>query len=183
MHAHQRPILGAVLLLGVMLALAPMLATAENLGPGGGARVIAGDEVVGPYRLFVTASPEPAQIGQVTFVVRVSDGKSGEKVKDADVRVALVLTDVRLEQAATHQDAGSPIDYAAHMQVDQPGQYDGMIRVVAAQGLAELRFTQRILPPRSTSTLFILALPFVAALLILGGLWYFRAGGRTAGPQ
>jgi hypothetical protein len=55
--------------------------------------------------------------------------------------------------------------------------------VVAAQGPAELRFTQRILPPRSTSTLFILALPFVAALLILGGLWYFRAGGRTAGPQ
>lgn len=169
-----------VFLLALIVALAPGSAVAENLGPGGGTRVIAGDEPVGPYRLFVTASPEPAQVGPVTFAVRVSDGKSGEKVKDAEVQVVLALpgTDVRLEAAATHQDAGNPVDYAAHMQIGEPGQYDGLIRVRAGQGAAELRFTQRILPPRTTSTLLVVALPFVAALLILGGLWFYRSTAR-----
>ncbi len=176
-----RPVLGLVLLLTILLAVAPTYVAAENLGPGGGTRVIAGDEVAGPYRLYVTASPEPAQIGPVTIVVRVSDIQSGEKVKDAQVRVELALPadGLRLERAATHEDAASPIDYAAHIPVAQAGQYDGVIRVSATQGVAELRFTQRVLPPRTTSTLLILALPFVAGLLILGGLWYFRAGPRT----
>ena len=167
-------------MLGIIFALTQTRVAAENLGPGGGTRVIAGDEAVGPYRLFVTASPEPAQIGPVTIVVRISDAKSGEKVKDAQVRVELALpaADLRLEAAATHEDAASPIDYAAHIPVAQAGQYDGLIHVSAAQGAAELRFTQRVLPPRAASTLLILALPFVAGLLILGGLWYFRAGPR-----
>jgi hypothetical protein len=169
-------------LLALIAALAPASAAAENLGPGGGTRVIAGDEPVGPYRLFVTASPEPAQVGPVTFAVRISDGKSGEKVKDAEVQIVLALpgTDVRLEAAATHRDAGNPVDYAAHMQIGEPGQYDGLIRVNAGPGPAELRFTQRILAPRTTSTLLVLALPFVAALLFLGGFWFYRSTARPA---
>ncbi|MEJ5199526.1 MAG: hypothetical protein WHX53_11435 [Anaerolineae bacterium] len=166
-----------IFLLALIAALMPWTAAAENLGPGGGTRVIAGDEVVGPYRLFVTSSPEPAQIGPVTIAVRVGDGKSDEKIRDAQVRITLTLpgSNVRLEAAATHADAGNPIDYAAHIQIDQPGLYEGTIRIEAAQGPAELRFTQRILPPRTTSTLLVLALPFVAALLILAGFWYFRS--------
>ena len=175
----------AVLWLGLALVLAPAYTrvAAENLGPGGGTRVIAGDEVAGPYRLYVVSSPEPAQIGPVTIVVRITDGKSGEKVKDAEVRVELALptAGLRLAGAATHGDAASPIDYAVHIPITQAGRYDGLIRVSAAQGMAELRFTQRVLPPRATSTLLILALPFVAGLLILGGLWYFRVGPRVAG--
>jgi len=165
-----------------LLAVVPTDVAAENLGPGGGTRVIAGDEVAGPYRLYVVSAPEPAQIGPVTIVVRITDAKSGEKVKDAQVGVELALAEpsVRLAGAATHQDAGNLIDYAAHIPVAQAGQYDGVIRVSAAQGVAELRFTQRVLPPRTTSTLLVLALPFVAGLLILGGLWYFRAGGRSS---
>jgi hypothetical protein len=179
---YASAIFRAILLLGIIFALTQMHVAAENLGPGGGTRVIAGDEVAGPYRLYVVSSPEPAQIGPVTIVVRVSDIQSGEKVKDAQVRVELALPadGLRLEAAATHEDAASPIDYAAHIPVAQAGQYDGLIRVSAAQGVAELRFTQRVLPPRATSTLLILALPFVAGLLILGGLWYFRAGPRAA---
>jgi hypothetical protein len=166
----------------LMLALvwAPGCAHAENLGPGGGTRVIAGDDSVGPYRLFITASPEPAYTGQVTFMVRITDPKTGEKVKDAAVRVLLALPEsgAQVEAAATHQDAGSAVDYAAHLQIAQPGQYDGVIHVAASQGPAELRFTQRVLSPRTTSALLILALPFVAVLLILGGFWYFRSGVR-----
>lgn len=180
---YASAILRAVLLLGIIFALTQTRVVAENLGPGGGTRVIAGDEVAGPYRLYVVSSPEPAQIGPVTIVVRITDGKSGEKVKDAEVRVELALpaAGLRLEEAATHGDAASPIDYAVHIPITQAGRYDGLIRVSAAQGMAELRFTQRVLPPRATSTLLILALPFVAGLLILGGLWYFRVGPRAAG--
>ncbi|MGC8781417.1 MAG: hypothetical protein ACP5UQ_11175 [Anaerolineae bacterium] len=168
-------------LAAVIAALAPIVAAAENLGPGGGTRVIAGDEIVGPYRLFVTASPEPAQAGPVTFAVRVGDARSDEKIRDAEVRITLALpgSDVRLEAAATHKDAGNPVDYAAHMQIDQPGLYEGTIRIDAARGPAELRFTQRILAPRTTSTLLVLALPFAAALVILAGLWFYRSTARA----
>jgi hypothetical protein len=166
----------------VLAICVPSAAHAENLGPGGGTRVIAGDETFGPYRLFVTSSPAPAQTGKVTFVARITDPKTGATVKDADVRVSLSLpdTDVRLDAAATHQDAGNPVDYAAHVQIDQPGQYDGVLRVSAAAGPTEITFVQPVMAPRSTSMLLILALPFVAALVILGGFWYFRFGSRNA---
>jgi len=103
--------LGAVWVAG-MLAVAPPAARAENLGPGGGTRIIVGDEIVGPYRLLVTVAPEPAQVGVVTFVVRISDPASDEKVRDADVTVELVHSEdgTILTEAATHQSSGNPID-------------------------------------------------------------------------
>ena len=109
--------------LACLFAGLPPATHAENLGPGGGSRIIVGDEVVGPYRLLVTTTPEPAQVGTVTFVVRISDPSSDEKVLDADVAVELVHTEngIRLTGDATHNNAGNPIDYAAHMQIDNPG--------------------------------------------------------------
>ena len=121
-----RRLAGLILLAALFSLLIDGSARAENLGPGGGSRVIAGDEAVGPYRLFITSSPDPAQPGKVTFVVRITDPKTGETVKTADVRVALALPESRvaLDAAATHEDAGNPVDYAAHVQIDQPGQYE-----------------------------------------------------------
>lgn len=171
---------GLVLVCLAVAALAPAHVSGENLGPGGGSRVIAGDEMVGPYRLFITSAPEPAQVGMVTYVVRITDPKTNETVKDADVHVSLTLADpaVALEDAVTHANSGNPVDYAAHIQMAQPGQYDGLIRVQGAAGSAEVRFVQRVLAPRGTSTLLVLALPFVVGLGVLGGLWYFRSGSR-----
>ena len=57
----------------ILTAAGAGAARAENLGPGGGTRIVIGDQVVGPYLLLVTTSPEPAQVGLVTVVVRVSD--------------------------------------------------------------------------------------------------------------
>jgi hypothetical protein len=173
---------GLILLAALLSLLTGSPARAENLGPGGGTRVIAGDEVVGPYRLFITSSPDPAQPGKVTFVVRITDPKTGETVKTADVHVSLTLPEssVTLAAPATHEDAGSPVDFAAHVQIDQPGQYEGIVRVTAAAGPAEVKFIQRVLTPRTTSTLVVLALPFAAALALLGGFWYLRARPRAA---
>ena len=180
-----RRLAGLILLAALFSLLIDGPSRAENLGPGGGSRVIAGDEAVGPYRLFITSSPDPAQPGKVTFVARIIDPKTGETVKTADVRVSLALPEssVTLDAPATHEDAGNPVDFAAHVQVVQPGQYEGIIRVSAAAGPAEVKFLQRVLTPRTTSTLLVLALPFAAALAILGGFWYLRAKSRAAPRQ
>lgn len=159
----------------VALAVPPVMA--ENLGPGGGTRVIAGDQLFGPYKLFITVSPEPAQIGTVTFVVRVSDAQSGEKVRDAAVAVELVDTETgaRVRGVATHADAGNPLDYAAHLAVEQPGAWDGIIQVSGPAGAAEVVFLQRVLPARQWGTLFLVAAPFVVILSVLGALWIVRS--------
>lgn len=157
------------------------LACAENLGPGGGTRVIAGDQLFGPYRLYITSAPEPAQVGIVTFVVRVSDAGSGEKVRDAQVSVELVdsKTGATLQGTATHNNAGNPIDYAAHIAIDQAGAWDGTIRVRGTAGEAEVRFLQRVTTPRQTGTLIAVGLPFAVILGALAVLWLVRARGRS----
>jgi hypothetical protein len=168
----------AALLLASLL-VAPQ-AQAENLGPGGGTRVIVGDEIVGPYRILFTSSPEPAQIGRVTFLVRLSDPKTDEKVRDAEVVVDLKHseTGATLSQAAAHADAGNPTDYVAHVQLDQPGQWEGVLRVRGPAGSAELPFMQRISPKRQLSTLVIAGAPFLVVLGLLAGLWFARSGSR-----
>jgi hypothetical protein len=163
----------------ISVFLAPH-AQAENLGPGGGTRVIVGDEIVGPYRLLFTSSPEPAQVGKVTFDVRLSDPKTDEKVRDAEVVVDLKHseTGATLSQAATHADAGNPTDYVAHLQLDQPGQWEGVLRVRGPAGSAELPFMQRVTPKRQLSTLVIAGAPFLVVLALLAGLWFARSGSR-----
>ena len=168
----------AALLLASLL-LAPQ-AQAENLGPGGGTRVIAGDESIGPYRVLFTSSPEPAQVGKVTLVVRLSDPKTGEKIRDAEALIELKHseTGATLSQAATHANAGNPTDYAAHFQLDQPGQWEGILRVRGSAGSAELPFMQRISPKRQLSTLVIAGAPFLVVLGLLAALWFARSGSQ-----
>lgn len=175
----MRKVLSLLALLLLSCTCAP-LARAENLGPGGGTRVIAGDQLFGPYRLYITASPEPAVVGSVTFMVRVSDAASGEKVRDAEVMVELVHSASRaaLRSAATHADAGNEIDYAAHITVEQAGLWDGVIRVAGPSGPAEVTFLQRVASPRQASTLIAVALPFIVILGGLGGLWLARSSNR-----
>jgi hypothetical protein len=168
----------AALLLASLL-LAPQ-AQAENLGPGGGTRVIAGDESIGPYRVLFTSSPEPAQVGKVTLVVRLSDPMTGEKIRDAEALIELKHseTGATLSQAATHANAGNPTDYAAHFQLDQPGQWEGILRVRGSAGSAELPFMQRISPKRQLSTLVIAGAPFLVVLGLLAALWFARSGSQ-----
>lgn len=168
----------------LLLFLIPLPACAENLGPGGGTRIITGDQVVGPYRLLITSSPEPAVVGTVTFAVRVSDPASGEKIRDAEITVQLThnATGAILKQAATHADAGNLIDYAAHIVIEQAGTWEGVITVVGPAGPAEVTFLQRVSPPRQMSTLIIAAIPFLVLLGVLGGLWLARSGGRRSSP-
>ena len=163
----------------VFLLLTPH-AHAENLGPGGSTRIIVGDEIVGPYRMLFTVSPDPAQVGLVTFVVRLSDPKTDEKVRDAEITVELTQSEsgATLAHAVTHADAGNPTDYAAHVQVDQAGQWQGILRVRGPAGTAETPFILRVVPKRQLSTLVIAGVPFLVVLGLLAGLWFARSGSR-----
>jgi hypothetical protein len=163
----------------VLVGISPVV-HAENLGPGGGSRIVVGDEVVGPYRLLVTTAPEPAQVGVVTFVVRISDPATDEKERDADVTVELVHSEDGsvVTAAATHNDSGNPVDYAAHIQIEKPGVYNTVIRIVGPAGPAEVSFTQRVAAKRGVGTLLIIGVPFLAVLGILASLWLRRSSPR-----
>lgn len=171
----------AVAILSVLTAGA---AAAENLGPGGGSRLIVGDEIVGPYRLLVTSSPNPAATGTVTFLVRVTDPQSGAKVRDAQVEVELSKADepTVLKQVATHQNAGNDVDYVAHIQVEKAGSWDGVVRVNSGLGASEVKFLQPVSPPRSLSTVILVGIPFAVMLAVFGAMYFVRTGGRKQAP-
>jgi hypothetical protein len=155
---------------------------AENLGPGGGTRILAGDQIIGPYRIYATVSPEPAYTGTLTFVVRVRDHQTNRIVPDAEITVTLTdpsdPTNV-LSSAASHTDAGNPVDYAAHILVDRPASYAGRILVRGSAGEAELTFIEPVSPPRRLGGALLAGVPFLVVLVVLGGIWYARSGKRT----
>ncbi len=144
--------------------------------------MIAGDQVFGPYRLYVTASPDPAVVGTVTFVARVSDAASAEKLRDVEVTVELVnsASGAILHQVATHEDAGNPIDYAAHIAITEAGAWDGRIQVRGAAGASEVAFLLRVSPERRLVTLIAVGIPFVVILAGLGGVWWWRSSRQRA---
>lgn len=153
---------------------------AENFGPGGGSRILAGDQVIGPYQILATVAPEPAQIGTLTFAVRVSDPATGEKLRDVQVTVRLAHGESKTELIgeATHKDAGNAVDYVGHMVVEQAGTWNGTLTITGAAGKAELPFVQRVAAPRGFSTVILVGIPFAVVLAVLGGYWYLRTGSR-----
>jgi hypothetical protein len=157
----------------LLLALTARAAAAENLGPGG-SRVLIGDQVAGPYRLLVTSSPNPAATGTVTFVVRVSDPQSGVIARDAQVEVELVKGATTLRQVATHEDAGSPVDFAAHIAITEEGSWNGAVRVVGPLGTSEAKFLQQVTAPRALNTVILVGIPFVAILVVFVAFWLAR---------
>ncbi len=173
----------ALVIITMLLTLSALPTHAENLGPGGGTRIITGDEVVGPYRLLITAAPEPAQVGTLTIVVRVNDANTGRRVDDATIQVELTqgASGLRLTEAATHANAGNEIDYAAHFAVDQPGTWDGQVRVAGPAGMAEVSFVQRVQAQRQVGVLIAAGIPFIVILGVLAGLWLVRSGRKR--PQ
>ena len=55
----------------------------------GGTRVIVGDQVVGAYQIWLTTSPEPAQVGTLTIDVRLTDPRTGQKEANATIDLQL----------------------------------------------------------------------------------------------
>ena len=170
-----------LLLIILLLTLLTMRAVrAEDLGPGGGSRLILGDELVGPYRILATSSPNPATKGVVTYVVRVTDPTTGERVRDAQIEIELRQADgaAVVRDSATHDDAGNDIDYAAHISLEQEGSWNGVLRVTGSRGTSETAFVQNVTPQRTLSTVILVGIPFVVMLAVFGAVYFVRSGGR-----
>jgi hypothetical protein len=180
-----RVVLLFAIVLGMVLARGAGSVDAENLGPGGGTRIIVGDEVVGPYRLLVTSAPEPAQVGTVTFVVRVSDPQSGEKERNAQITVELIHSETgeKLTGVITHRDAGNPIDYALHLLIEQPGVYNGTLHISGPAGVSEVTFTQQVLARRQLVAVLEIGLPFAVVLGLLAYIALRRSGSQPQAPM
>jgi len=187
-HKSATPAWRWVLLAAIILTLVILTtraAAAENLGPGGGSRLILGDELVGPYRILATSSPNPATSGTVTYIIRLTDPESGAKVKDAQVEVELTLADGNaagtvVKGTATHKDSGNDVDYAAHLPLQQEGSWNGVLRVTGSLGSSESQFVQNISPQRTISTVILVGIPFVVMLGVFAAMYFVRAGGRKA---
>jgi hypothetical protein len=157
----------------LLVILGARAAWAENLGPGG-SRVIIGDQVVGPYRLLVTSSPNHATTGTVTFVVRVSDPRSGAIVRDAVVEVTLTKGATSVVMPATHEDAGNAVDYAAHVDLVEQGSWNGVLRVTGPAGTSEAPFLQQVTTPRTLNTVILVGIPFAAIIVVFVAMWLVR---------
>jgi hypothetical protein len=161
------------------LMLLALLSTGV-LASDGGTRVIVGDEPVGPYRLYFITAPDPAHTGIVSYIARLSDGASDEKIRGATVTVELTNEETGevLTRTATHM-AEDAIDYVAHVTVEDAGTWNGVLRIDGPAGPIESRWTQEVVAERRASTLAALGLPFLVILMGLGGFWVIRSRRAT----
>ncbi len=168
--------LAVALIAAALLLTAPFPVSAENLGPGGGSRVIVGDQVVGAYQIWMTTSPEPVQVGTLTLDIRLTDPRTGQKDTNATIDVQLTnSSDGSIINAqATHHDSGNAIDYASHIQIDVPASYNAAVHVNGPAGVSDVNFVVPVLAARSATTLLLIGLPFLVVLGIAGGIWYRR---------
>lgn len=162
-------------LVGLVAVLVFAVLAGGVIASDGGTRVIVGDEPVGPYRLYFITAPDPAHTGIVTYIARLTDGATGEKIRNAEVTVELTNAETGevLTRNGTHLSEDA-IDYVAHVTIEKAGTWNGVLRVNGPAGPIESKFLQEVTTQRSAFTLAALGLPFLVVLLGLGGYWVIR---------
>lgn len=152
----------------------PVLAS----GPGeGGTQVKINNEVTGPYTLLVSTGPQPLEVGQINVWVRVK-----ETVKNQTLAGAVVTVEATppwggpaLSAPATHENAGNPFNYLAHLQLDDPGEWQITVSVEDEPGIATVSFTETVIGGSNMPILIGLTVPFV--ILLLGvGVYLYKKG-------
>jgi hypothetical protein len=165
---------GLVILLWLTYAW-PALA----IGPGtGGSRIRVDNKQVGPFVLLVATSPLPVTVGQMSIWVRVTGSQNDDLRRDALVVATATLRDggATVSGQGTHQNAGNNFDYVAHLEVQQPGQWDITISVEDELGEAEIAFTETVAGGLSIGLIIGIAVPFVALAVVVGIYLWRRSG-------
>ena len=166
--------------MGLCLAsglLQPALAS----GPGtGGSKIRVSDEVVGPYILLVATSPLPVTVGQMSVWVRVTDPATNQLQREALIMIEATPQSggPTLTAQATHKNAGNNYDYVAHFEVEEPGQWDVVVRVEDELGEAEVAFSETVSQGLSVELLIGVAIPFVV-LAFMAGVYLWRRSGQA----
>ncbi len=132
------------------------------------------DQVVGPYRVTVTTSPNPLRTGIADVSAIVLEGVD-QLVPDADVRVQAAPAARPADVAgypATHANATNKQYYAANVRVPDAGRWLFTIQVQGPQGGGEVHFSADVSAALLGFTPFELActiIPIAVVGLILVG--------------
>ncbi|MCB0208038.1 MAG: hypothetical protein KDJ52_01835 [Anaerolineae bacterium] len=180
-HYILRPTVGVVLIALLFLMVAqPLLAS----GPGtGGSKIQVDNEAAGPYMLLVATSPLPVTVGQMSVWVRVMDTKGETALRDAVVQIEATPSGggEPIVGQATHQNAGNAIDYVAHLDVQQTGNWDVKVTIEDDLGEAEVAFTETVAGGVSTGLIIGLGLPFIFLLIVVGVYMWRRSASAGEG--
>jgi hypothetical protein len=145
-------------------------------GPGqGGRRIRLDNAPAGPYRLRVITSPTPPLVEQLYLEVRVTDADKGEPILNAYVMTVATPIDgsgQAVEAEATHEFAPISSDYAAHLKVNEVGQWEVEVLVQGDLGEGSASFTERVTSRNTIGPLLSVAVP-IAALLALGLIFFW----------
>lgn len=135
---------------------------------------------LGPMSILVATSPMTATVGQMSVWVRVTDSRTKRLLDDARVTVEAGPkgVDPALSVQATHENAGNAVDYLAHLDLDEAGEWDFTVLVERKQWLIDVGFTETVAPGPNITILVGLAVILVISAVIVGGyLWRWLAAG------
>lgn len=174
-------ILCGLMVLTVAIQPLPTLAT----GPGtGGSKIQIDNAEVGPYVLLVATSPQPLAVGQMSVWVRVIDAESSKARRDAQVLVqATPMSEgEQIAGQGSHQNAGNDIDYVAHLDVEQAGEWNFTIMIEDELGEAQVDFTDTVSTGSNLGLILSLSIPFIV-LTVVVGIYLWQKSARSAGKE
>lgn len=169
--------ISAILIFGFLfLSFAPSL---YAIGPGtGSSRIRIDSEPIGPYVLLVATSPLPITVGQMNVWVRVMDTEGRQALRDAVVNIEATPVNggEMVTGMATHQNAGNEIDYVAHLEVEQAGDWQVRVTVENELGQAEVSFNETVTSSLNLGMIIGMGVPFVVLIVVVGVYLWRRSG-------
>ncbi|MGH2625892.1 MAG: hypothetical protein ACRDHY_04490 [Anaerolineales bacterium] len=160
----------------VLLAL-PLAAHAQEPGTGG-RQIRLEDAPAGPYRVRALTSPIPPTVGELFVEVRVTDPAIGAVTEGVEVEILaspLEGEGTGLTVPARTDLAPTPREFAALLQVPEPGFWRVVVRVHGPQGSGQAEFVERVVA--NTHWIHILSVGAPLAGL-LGLLWFYTRARR-----
>ena len=136
-----------LLIVGVWLALRPNQVAGHN---GGEPRLV--DVIAGDFRLSVWTLPVPLVTGELNFIVFVAESSTEDEnafvranipVLDANIEL-IIESDVSGERyivSPDHERATNKLFYETYIELDQPGNYTGIVLVESDGKMGEASFS------------------------------------------
>jgi hypothetical protein len=168
----------------LMLAIAATLAGANAAyasGPGtGGRRIRLDDEPAGPYLVSVVSSPTPPVAEALYLEIRIKDAETNRVMSAGTVLTRaepMGFEAASVEAEATHDIAPVPIDFASHLPVSLPGNWQITIDIDGPLGSATVSFPLLVTGSAQGSSLPLVPL-LIGGILVAGLAIAVRASKR-----
>lgn len=161
-----------------------LLRPALAFGPSsGGSKLRVNDEKIGPYTLLVATAPLPVTVEQMSVWVRVTESKTSSLRRDALVTIEATPRGggPALTAQGTHQNAGNDYDYAAHLPVEQAGQWDVTVYAEDEPDQVQVSLTETVTRGMSPNVLVGKAILYMV-LTVIVGVYLWRRSATAQKP-